>query len=108
MIRVKIDDTIKEYFRQGVKLFYDTGETRTLKETFERTVVNFFRQGWELRNGVMAPILPPAEELPTLGQFRYWYGKERGLVKKITSRVYGPGSEWQIDVTVGDVYLVSS
>lgn len=63
---MKIDDTIKEYFRQGVKLFYDTGETRTLKETFERTVVYFFPQGWELRNGVMAPILPPAEALPTL------------------------------------------
>ncbi len=118
MASMKIDDTIKEYFRQGVKLFYDTGETRTLKETFERTVVHFFHQGWEWHNGMMVPILPPAEELPTLAQFRYWYGKEQGFVKKITSRegkqrfdikhrpllgnsmshVFGPGSEYQFDV----------
>ena len=104
---MKIDDTIKAYFRQGVKLFYDTGKARTLKETFERTIVHFFHQEWEWHNGVMVPILSAAEELPTLAQFRYWYGKERGLVKKNTSRVFGPGSEWQIDGTVGDVYPVS-
>src|SRR5260370_12418685 len=57
MARMKIDATIKAYFRQGVKLFYDTGETRTMKETFERTLVLFFHQGWESRNGVCtAPI----------------------------------------------------
>jgi putative transposase len=76
---MKIDDTIKEYFRQGVKLFYDTCEARTLKETFERTIVHFFHQGWKWCNGVMVPILPPTEELPTLAQFRYWYGREQGL-----------------------------
>ena len=79
MARKKIDNTIKDSFRQGVKLFYDIGETRTIKETFERTIIQFFQQGWELCNGVMVPILPPAEELPTLAQFQYWYRKEQGL-----------------------------
>jgi len=71
-----IDNTIRAHFRQGVKLFYDTHETRTLKETFERTLVLFFHQEWESRTSVMVPILPPVEELPTLAQFQYWYQKE--------------------------------
>ncbi len=83
MARMKIDATIKAYFRQGVKLFYDTGETRTMKETFERTLVLFFHQGWESRNGVIVPILPPAEELPTLAQFQYWYEKEHDLKRQM-------------------------
>ena len=79
MARVRIDSTIKAYFRQGVKLFYDTHETKTLKETFERTLILFFHQGWELCIDVFVPILPPVEELPTPAQFRYWYLKEHDI-----------------------------
>jgi len=86
MARVRIDDTIKVYFRQGIKLFYETRKTRTLRETFERTLALFFHQGWELRNGVMVPILPPVEELPTLAQFRYWYEKEHNLKGPMIAR----------------------
>ncbi len=82
MARVRIDDTIKASFRQGIRLFYDTRKTRTLKETFERTLVHFFHQGWESRNGMMVPILPPVDELPTLAQFRYWYEKEHGIKRQ--------------------------
>lgn len=86
MTRVRIDSTIKAYFRQGVKLFYDTHETRTLKETFERIHVLFFHQGWELRNGAMVPIFPTVEELPTLAQFRYWYQKDQALKHPMIAR----------------------
>lgn len=86
MARVRIDSIIKAYFRQGVKLFYDTHETKTLRETFERTLILFFNQGWELRNGVLVPILPPVEELPTLAQFRYWYLKEHDIKRPMITQ----------------------
>ncbi|TBR56934.1 hypothetical protein B4U84_26175 [Westiellopsis prolifica IICB1] len=74
------------------------------------------------------PILPPAEELPTYAQFYYWYKKDRDLCRTLKSRggehrfnlrhraVTGnttniancPGSLYQIDATIGDIYLVSS
>jgi len=79
MARVRIDSIIKAFFRQGIKIFYDTHETKTLKETFEQPVVLFFHQGWQLCIGALVPLLPPVEELPTLEQFRYWYLKECNL-----------------------------
>ncbi|MDJ0577722.1 MAG: DDE-type integrase/transposase/recombinase [Xenococcaceae cyanobacterium MO_234.B1] len=79
-------------------------------------------------NGVKKSILIPPEKRPTLTQFRYWYNKEHKDIKKTTisrrgSRAFalenrailgtskqetiGPGSRYQIDATVADVYLVS-
>jgi putative transposase len=52
----------------------------------DATIKAYFHQGWELRNGVMVPILPPAEELPTLAQFRYWYEKEYDLKRSMSAR----------------------
>ena len=71
-------------------------------------------------------ILPPQEELPTYKQFLYW-GKQqtseterqetkwgnkyplraRPLRKTSKSQAFGPGSIYQIDATIGDIYLVS-
>ena len=80
------------------------------------------------KNNVKTSILIPPEKLPTFTQFRYWYKTENSnLEKTITSRkgakryalenrailgtskqeTIGPGSRYQIDATVADVYLVS-
>lgn len=64
---------------------------------------------------------------PSIGQFRYWFEKDndvfdiehrrrtprvfdkdmRALLSTSTASVPGPGSLWQIDATIADVYLVS-
>ena len=125
---MKIDSTIKEYFRRGIKLFYETQEKATLKKAFEQTLLHFFHQGIELRNGMLVPVLPPAEELPTLEQFRYWYDKEYHFQRPIiasedeysslsekqeepgglSTSISGPGSVYKIFATVVDIYLVST
>ncbi|AFP32794.1 Mu transposase C-terminal domain-containing protein [Marinobacter sp. BSs20148] len=66
-------------------------------------------------------------ELPTLGQFRYFYGREyhftetlplrmsavdfakdfRPISSTSTTETLGPGYRYQIDATVADIYLVS-
>lgn len=127
-IGMNIDDAMREHFRRGIRLFYETPEGRTMKEAFERMLALFFHQGKELRNGVLVPILPPAEELPTLEQFRYWYEKERDFKHSIIARegehayrlrtqvrlgslrhgVPGPGFLYEIDAPVADIYLVSA
>lgn len=71
--------------------------------------------------------LLPAKELPTQGQFYYWYynsytakesligrkGKRnydlnhRPVLGKSDHMLTGPGAKFQIDATIGDIYLVS-
>ena len=125
---VNVDAKIRERFRRGIKLFYENQQGRNLKEAFQLTIEKFFHQGYQLESGVLVPVLPPASELPTFAQFRYWYEKERDLSQSQVARVgqrrfnlshravlgdstgmaFGPGSLYQIDATIGDIYLVSS
>lgn len=79
-------------------------------------------------NGVKKSILIPSDKRPTFTQFKYWYEVEQTDIRKTIisrkgSRKYalehraitgtsqmetiGPGSRYQIDATIGDVYLVS-
>src|SRR5258707_1879465 len=126
---VNITKETLQLFKVGIKLFYETRNRPRLSFAFQQTLKRFFNQGYkENRNGVLVPIMPPAEDLPTLHQFKYWYQKEReprrsqiardGLAKhnlraraklgNSTQLAFGPGSMYQIDATIGDVYLVSS
>lgn len=126
---VNINEDILRRFRSGIKLFYETREKRNLKAAFRQTLAKFFNVGYRLnRDGVLVPVLPPAHELPTYTQFRYWYKKGRdprrsqvardgearfnlsgrAILGDSTQMAFGPGSVYQIDATVADVYLVSS
>ena len=122
-----IDDTTKEYFRRGTKLFYENAEKVPLTEAYVRILALFLHQGKELRNGAFVPLLPPADELPTLSQYRYWYrmrpdlarlvasGKgsqpctagERAALEQLRQTNFGPGCQYVIHVVIGDIYLVS-
>ncbi len=55
---MNIDDTVKEYFRRGTKLFYENAEKMPMTQAFERILILFFHQGKELQNGVFVPMLP--------------------------------------------------
>jgi putative transposase len=124
-----VTDAVLQRFRSGIKLFYENREGRTLGDAFQLTLERFFHKGYSVnKDGVLVPILPPASELPTLGQFKYWHRKERNIRREKIARygesryelshrqilgnstqmAFGPGSLFQIDATVGDVYLVSS
>ncbi|MBW4522821.1 MAG: transposase family protein [Scytolyngbya sp. HA4215-MV1] len=128
-VGVNVDDKIREKFNRGVRQFYENGQGRTLQDAFQKTLEKHFHKGYTLSsNGALVPCLPPAHELPTFGQFRYWYEKERDATQALTSRegkrrynlrhrevlgdstqmAFGPGSIYQIDATIGDIYLVSS
>lgn len=121
---------LEELFKKGAKKFYLTPDKYSLSEAYRRTIDEYFSIDIEiLPNGVEVPILPPADKLPSEYQFRYWYRNyyrnrdeeqkarlgetkynllHRALYGNSTSMSFGPGSLYQIDATIADVYLVSS
>jgi putative transposase len=126
---VNVTKDVLQRIRMGVKMFYETREARTLQRAFQMTLEKFFHCGYyQNRDGIWVAALPPASELPTYRQFKYWYKKERNPRRSQTARqgearhnlsgrevlgdstqmAFGPGSIFQIDATIGDVYLVSS
>jgi hypothetical protein len=129
IVGTNVDAAIHEKFRKGIRLFYETSQQSSFTRAYQLTLEKFFAIGYkELSDGTKAPILPPAEQLPTLRQFQYWYEKScdikhqlisrkgerqynlnhRAIVGNSTQMAFGPGSLFQIDATIADVYLVSS
>jgi hypothetical protein len=125
---VNITEEMKAIFRLGIKLFYNKRTRIYLTRTWQLTKEKFFNKGYKQDGEARIPILPPTWELPTYPQFYYHYRKEQNLRKTITARAgelgfatkhrsvlgsstqqaIGPGSIYQIDATIADVYLVSS
>lgn len=127
-IGIVVDAEIKKRFQRGVRMFYETSKRMPLTKAFQHTLEAYFNKGYELQDGILAPILPPAEELPTFRQFQYWYAQHQDLERATKSRLsdrrfnlsyrpilgdstqmaFGPGSIFQIDATIADIYLVSA
>ncbi|OMF71520.1 Mu transposase C-terminal domain-containing protein [Paenibacillus peoriae] len=126
-VGINIDEEIKQLLRSGIRLFYNTKEKSPLKHAYQKTLEKFFANGYRKEGQALIPILPPPEKLPTFGQYKYWFQKEMNLEDTLKSRLgkkryelnyrpilgsstqesFGPGSRFQIDATVADVYLVS-
>ncbi len=124
---INIDADIQRCFRSGVRLFYNTKVKAPLKRAYQQTLEKFFNIGYLKEGNVSIPILPEDDQLPTFGQFKYWFNKERDLKESLISRYgkskyelkyrenlgsstyksFGPGSRFQIDATIADVYLVN-
>jgi putative transposase len=127
-VGINIGPEERRRFELGIKAFYENRlNPRTFCDAYQLTLEKFFSERIERRNGVLVAILPPAEELPSVDQFRYWYEKSRSLTKALLIRkgerrfnlehralggnaagaAMGPGSIYQIDSTPLDVNLVS-
>lgn len=126
---INITPDIARKLQQGYKLFYLNQHNRTWEQVLDLTLQKFFNLGYDLdQNNVLIPLLPDAEQLPTLDQFKYWATKAsdpietakkrkgerrynlmyRPLSGDSTYHEFCPGSQFQIDAQIGDIYLVSS
>lgn len=126
---IRITKEIERLFERGIRRFYETPEKKNMADAFQQTLEAFFHTGFKIEAGVPVPVMPPAGDLPTFKQFRYWYHNiyrdvvrekkaregERGfnlrgraIIGDSTQMAFGPGSIFQIDATVADVYLVSA
>lgn len=128
-IGIRITKDIERRFERGIKKFYEKEKAGGLYRAYELTKEAYLNDGYRLEDGAVTPILRPAEALPTFDQFRYWYRTvyrdvrreqklrqgereynlhSRELLGDSTQMASGPGAQFQIDATIGDIYLVSS
>lgn len=113
-----IDASVERMFRIVLDRHYANDKGTSLPYAHRR-----FCDMFQLANPKLAE-----SEYPTLGQFRYFWEREyskpervrlktnrityakdvRPLVSTATASVQGPGSRYEIDATIADVYLLSS
>ena len=125
---VNVDEDMKVIFNIAIKRYFNSDEKNPLTRAYQQMIENHFNLGHRQQGEVQVPIMPQAYEVPTLGQFTYWYRRQNNLVHSIVSRLgrrayelrhrpvlgnstqtaFGPGSIFQIDATIADVYLVSA
>jgi len=116
---VNVNEDTKRIFRIAINKFYYSNVKNSLKTAYELMRKEFYVDD-------KTTLLKASEEVPTFGQFKYFFYKERNRKKEIYSRegskqylqnhrqllgnatneVIGPGF-YEIDATIGDVYLVS-
>ncbi|MHB0861194.1 Mu transposase C-terminal domain-containing protein [Paenibacillus sp. SEL3] len=127
VVGINVTDEVKHIFRVSIARWYHKREKRTFQEVYELMLARFFNDGFELIEGKQVPILKPSHERPTHRQFQYFYQKEnnpkdmilnregrrryniryRAVEGSLKHRNFGPGSVYQIDSTVADIYVVS-
>ena len=115
-------------FDAAIRKYYLTGEENDLPSVYDRLLKDSYSVPVKDEDGsVLSLKLLPKGELPSLRQFRYWYSKTRDVSKEVKGRkgetgyeltarpitgkneygMMGPGSQYQVDATVADIYLVS-
>ena len=124
---INVDEEIKRIFRIAINRFYYSSAKHSLTMTYELMLKEYFNDGHRMVDGKKIPLLKSSSEIPTFGQFRYFFEKERNIKREVSTRyspkkyeqeyrpvlgssstdAIGPGSLFQIDATVADVYLVS-
>jgi len=120
--KVLNSDDIKN-FSKAVKKYYLTQKKATLVSTYEKMLAD----DYTIMNGTGQLALLPPDRIPSIRQFRYWFQKSfdiktvkqkrdgdakfeltgRAITGRSDYQLMGPGAKYQIDATIGDIYLVS-
>ena len=127
---INIAEEDRKIFRIAISKFYNNRKGNFLTTAYELMLKDYYSEEivYDGR-GVRKSVLISPSKRPTIRQFRYWYDKEhkQDIRKIVSSRrgsrafalehraitgtskqeTIGPGSRYQIDATIADVYLVS-
>jgi hypothetical protein len=126
-VGVNADEATKTIFEKAIKKYYHTRDGHTLKYAYDMMIAEHYVGYITLPDGAKKAEPLNSGIIPTIEQFRYWYHKMHSDKETITKRkgatkfelehraitgksdfgIMGPGAKYQIDATVGDVYLVS-
>ena len=114
-------------FEAAIRRYYLTKKERDLPHVYQKLLDDSYTVLEKDADGKEKARLLPLGEVPTLRQFRYWYENRRDIKEEVTKRkgvtgfeltaravtgksdfgLMGPGAQYQVDATVGDIYLVS-
>lgn len=124
---INITSDIKKQFETAIKNYFRNGKQISLQDTYTHILRDFFSDRYK-ENGEIQYKVWGKSRIPTYRQFYYWFkklenpqidimsrlgGKEfdlkyRPLLSNSTIETDGPGTRFQVDATIADVYLVSS
>lgn len=122
-----LDEKDFKNFEKTIRKYYLTRQELSFQATYEKLLSDNYSVPIKDNTGKEHLQLLPPGEVPSIRQFRYWYQKNKDLKNEIQKRkgeaeynlnsrsvlgksdygLIGPGSKYQIDATVGDIYLVS-
>lgn len=126
---INVDDSVLRLMRVAWSRHYNKVKGAFLRQAYGWLLLNGFPEAVEVKTvrGNNRVQIVDADSVPTFEQFAYWYGvnnsrpnrlleskglrafeaKYRALLGHVRGEVRGPGSRYQIDATIIDVYLVS-
>lgn len=124
---INITDDVKKQFSFVVNKYYRNNKKKSLKEVYTLLLKDFYSDKYIENNEVKYKVWDKSR-IPTYDQFYYWVKKKEDIQKDIIFResekefnlkhrallsnskqeTDGPGTRFQVDATIADVYLVSS
>lgn len=123
---INIDDKVKKIFKIALNKYYYNSSKKSLKIAYECMIKDYFSEHYYKDNKKYNIF--NEENIPSLGQFKYYFYKNRSIKKEVTSRIsnkkylqvnrsiignstvmtQGPGDIFQVDATIADIYLCST
>ncbi|MCX2827252.1 hypothetical protein ORL93_16070 [Bacillus sp. DHT2] len=124
---INITQQVKKLIVNAFQKYYMNQKENSLRYTYERFLAENFMVKIKFGGGTVLNFKENANP-PSYAQFAYWAKKltsshkvsikrlgekehnltQRAILGKSNDYVYGPGSLYQIDSTIADVYVVSS
>lgn len=124
---INITEDIKRQFSHVIKKYYRKREKLTLADTYEHLLRDFYSDSY-YENEVLKYKIWDDTRIPTYHQFYYWFKKfeepqldfslrnsskeyelkHRPILSHSAFETDGPGTRFQVDATIADIYLVSS
>lgn len=124
---INITDEIKVQFEHAINKYYRATNNYSLKDVYNFILRDFYSERYK-DNGELQYQIWDASRIPSYNQFYYWFKKfedpkkdiqfrkstkeyelkYRPIMSDSKSETNGPGTRFQIDATIADIYLVSS
>lgn len=124
---ISIKNDVKQHFQISINKYYRNNNKISLKEAYTLMLRDFYSDIYKEDNNIKHRVWDESR-IPTYGQFYYWFKKSEDVKKDIVLResdksfnlnnrpllsnsafeTDGPGTRFQVDATIADVYLVSS
>ncbi|USK62283.1 Mu transposase C-terminal domain-containing protein [Peribacillus asahii] len=124
---INITDEIKTQFEHVINKYYRKANNYSLKDVYHFLLRDFYSDRYK-ENGEIQYRIWESNRIPSYHQFYYWFKKFEDPKKDIEFRksvkeyelkhrpilsnskveTNGPGTRFQIDATIADIYLVSS
>ncbi|MCR8855665.1 Mu transposase C-terminal domain-containing protein [Lysinibacillus fusiformis] len=125
--RISITDSVKKQILYVIKTFYRKKNQPTIQDTYDYLLNEYYSDSYYEGNVLKYRVWDDSR-IPSYDQFYYWFKKledpkldiqlrqsdkefnlnHRPLLSNTALETDGPGTRFQVDATIADIYLVSS